>query len=71
MLRKAGDKPALVPYQRINDIVNDRRGITPSTALKLAKFFNTSPDFWMNMQQRWDQFCNQRRKNILNNNLPR
>jgi len=52
----------LVPYQRINDIVNDRRGITPSTALKLAKFFNTSPDFWMNMQQRWDQFCNQRRK---------
>jgi len=33
--------------------------------------FNTSPDFWMNMQQRWDQFCNQRRKNILNNNLPR
>jgi addiction module HigA family antidote len=47
----------LVPYQRINDIVNRRRGITPSTALRLAKFFNTSPDFWMNVQVRWEQFC--------------
>jgi len=53
----------LVPYQRINDIVNGRRGITPSTALRLGRFFNTPLDFWMNMQQRWDQFCNQRRKN--------
>lgn len=31
---------ALVPYQRINEIVNGRRDITPSTALRLAKFFN-------------------------------
>jgi addiction module HigA family antidote len=53
----------LVPYQRINDIVNGRRGITPSNALRLGRFFNTPLDFWMNMQQRWDQFCNQRRKN--------
>jgi len=52
----------LVPYQRINDIVNGRRGITPSTALRLGKFFNTSPDFWMNIQLRWEQFCSQRRK---------
>ena len=52
-----------VPYQRINDIVNGRRGITPSNALRLGRFFNTPLDFWMNMQQRWDQFCNQRRKN--------
>jgi len=43
-----------VPYQRINDIVNGRRGITPSTALRLAKYFNMSPDFWMNVQLRWD-----------------
>ena len=42
----------LVPYQRINEIVNGHRGITPSTALRLAKFFNTSPDFWMNVQLR-------------------
>jgi addiction module HigA family antidote len=50
----------LVPYQRINDIVNGRRGITPSTALRLAKFFKISPDFWMNVQLRWEQFCCQR-----------
>ena len=45
-----------VPYQRVNDIVNGRRGITPSTALRLAKFFRMSPDFWMNLQLRWDLY---------------
>ena len=45
-----------VPYQRINEIVNGRRGVTPSTALRLAKFFGTSPDFWLNLQLRWDLF---------------
>jgi len=45
-----------VPYQRINDIVNGRRGITPSTALRLAKYFNMSADFWMNVQLRWDMY---------------
>lgn len=45
-----------VPYQRINEIANGRRGITPSTALRLAKFFNMSEDFWMNMQLRWDLY---------------
>jgi addiction module HigA family antidote len=45
-----------VPYQRINELVNGRRGITPSTALRLAKFFGMSPDFWMNLQQRWDLY---------------
>ena len=45
-----------VPYQRVNDIVNGRRGITPSTALRLAKFFGMSPDFWMNLQLRWDLY---------------
>lgn len=45
-----------VPYQRVNDIVNGRRGITPSTALRLAKYFNMTPDFWMNVQLRWDMY---------------
>lgn len=45
-----------VPFQRVNDIVNGRRGITPSTALRLAKFFNMSPDFWMNLQLRWEMY---------------
>ena len=51
-----------VPYQRINDIVNGRRGITPSTALRLAKYFNMSPDFWMNLQQRWDLYFARRKE---------
>jgi addiction module HigA family antidote len=45
-----------VPYQRINDIINGRRGITPSTALRLARFFGNSADFWMNVQLRWDMY---------------
>ena len=45
-----------VPYQRINEIINGRRGITPSTALRLGKFFGISADFWMNLQLRWDLY---------------
>ena len=48
-----------VSYQRINEIVNKRRGITPSTALRLSKFFDVSPDFWLNMQLRWDLYLAQ------------
>ena len=52
-----------VPYQRINEIVNGRRGITPSTALRLAKFFDMSADFWMNLQLRWDLYFAQQAEN--------
>ena len=45
-----------VPYQRINEVINGRRGITPSTALRLSKFFRVSADFWMNLQLRWDLY---------------
>ncbi len=45
-----------VPYQRINDLVNGRRGMTPGTALRLAKYFGNSPAFWMNLQLRWDLY---------------
>jgi len=45
-----------VPYQRINEVINGRRGITPSTALRLSKFFGVSADFWMNLQLRWDLY---------------
>lgn len=45
-----------VPYQRINEIVNKRRGVTPGTALRLSKFFGVSEDFWMNLQLRWDLY---------------
>lgn len=45
-----------VPYQRVNEIVRRRRGVTPSTALRLARFLGTSPGFWMNLQLTWDLF---------------
>lgn len=45
-----------VPYQRINEIINGKRGITPSTALRLARYFGMTEDFWMNVQLRWDLF---------------
>ncbi len=41
-----------VPYQRINELVNQKRGITPSTALRLSRFLGTSADYWMNLQAR-------------------
>jgi len=48
-----------VPYQRVNDIVNGRRRVTPNTALRLAKFFNMSADFWMKLQLRRDMYLAQ------------
>ncbi len=52
-----------VPYQRVNEIINHRRGITPSTALRLAKFFSTSAEMWMNLQQCWDLYHAQQIEN--------
>lgn len=45
-----------VPYQRVNELVNQKRGITPSTALRLARFFGVSASFWLNLQIRWDLY---------------
>ena len=43
-----------VPATRINDIVNEKRGITADTALRLSRYFGTTSRFWMNMQASWD-----------------
>jgi addiction module HigA family antidote len=43
-----------VPRSRVNDIVLGRRGITADTAFRLARYFGTSPDFWINLQARYD-----------------
>jgi antitoxin HigA-1 len=45
-----------VPFQRINQIVRQRRSITPDTALRLAQLFGTTPAFWLNLQQAWDLY---------------
>jgi addiction module HigA family antidote len=39
-----------VPPTRISEIVNERRSVTPDTALRLARYFGTSAEFWMNLQ---------------------
>jgi addiction module HigA family antidote len=43
-----------VPVTRISEIVNQRRGITADTALRLARHFGTSADFWMNIQKDYE-----------------
>ncbi len=43
-----------VPAARIGDIANGRRGITADTALRLARFFRTSPQFWTNLQANYE-----------------
>jgi antitoxin HigA-1 len=43
-----------VPLTRVADIVHERRGITTDTALRFARYFKTSPTFWLNLQTRYD-----------------
>ncbi|MEV8146246.1 HigA family addiction module antitoxin [Specibacter sp. NPDC078709] len=43
-----------VPPRRINEIVHGRRGITDGTAIRLARYFGTSEEFWMNLQSNYE-----------------
>ena len=43
-----------VSARRINEIVHEKRAISADTALRLGKYFNTSPQFWLNLQARYD-----------------
>ncbi len=45
-----------VPYQRVNDLVNGRRGVTIDTALRLGKFFDTGYEYWMKFQWRTERW---------------
>lgn len=49
LARAIGVTPA-----RVNDIANEKRGITADTALRLARFFGTTPDVWINLQKRFE-----------------
>jgi addiction module HigA family antidote len=44
----------MVPVTRINDIARGKRAITADTALRLARYFGTTPQFWMNLQANYD-----------------
>ena len=43
-----------IPVQRVNEIVRGKRGVTPDTAWLLSDAFNTSPEFWLNLQSTHD-----------------
>lgn len=43
-----------ISYVRFNELVNGRRGVTPDTALRLARLFGTTPEFWLNGQRNLD-----------------
>jgi antitoxin HigA-1 len=56
-LRLNANKLALalhVPAPTIYDIVHEERGISPEMALRLGRFFRTTPDFWLNLQSEFD-----------------
>ena len=56
-----------VPYRQINEIINGQRPVTPSLALRLAKYIGMSTTFWMNLQLTWDiYFALQSDEEILN-----
>ncbi len=47
-------KDISVPPRRINEIVHGKRSVSADTALRLGRFFGTSPQFWLNLQTRFD-----------------
>lgn len=60
-----------VPFQRINQLINGKRGITSSTALRLGKYFSTTSQHWMNMQLAWDLYHTQiKEKDAIDTIIP-
>lgn len=59
-----------VPVQRINEIVRGKRGVTPDTAWLFAQAFNTTPEFWINLQSAYDLARN-RPKRMVEKIVPR
>ena len=45
-----------VSYPQINELVHGKRGVTPDTALRLARLFGNTPEFWLNCQLGWDLY---------------
>lgn len=48
-----------VPNEHLDEIISEHQSVTPSIALRLARFFGMSADFWMNVQLRWDLYHTQ------------
>lgn len=47
-------KQIAVPVNRITSIINEKRSITADTALRLSRYFGTTPEFWLNLQSAYD-----------------
>ena len=45
-----------VPVQRINTLINEKRGVTPETAILLSRTFGTTPELWMHLQTSYDLY---------------
>lgn len=54
-----------VPVGRINEIIHNRRSITADTALRLARYFETSPELWLGLQNDYDLRCAKRKLGVL------
>ena len=59
-----------VAVTRISEIVHERRAVTPSTALRLARYFGTTPQFWMNLQTSYDKQPARKLAAVSPNNVP-
>ncbi|MFC1787627.1 HigA family addiction module antitoxin [Patescibacteria group bacterium] len=63
-------KDISVPPRRINEIVHGSRSLSANTALRLGKFFNTSAQFWLNLQTRYDlEVESEKLSTFLENNI--
>ena len=49
-----------IPIQRVNTVINGKRGITAETALLISRYLKTTPEFWMNLQAACDLYAAQR-----------
>ncbi|MEX2541137.1 MAG: HigA family addiction module antitoxin [Trueperaceae bacterium] len=63
MTQKALAARLKVSYPKVNELVHGKRGITPDTALRLARLFRTSPEFWLNGQLARDLYHAMRSSN--------
>jgi addiction module HigA family antidote len=54
-----------ISFNRLNELINGKRGITADTALRLALLLKTSPEFWMNLQAQYDLYDAARRDSSL------
>lgn len=53
-----------IPIQRINEVIKGKRGISPDTAWLLSEAFQTSPEFWLNLQNTYDLSANRPRSHV-------